>query len=77
MKEIRQEVLKRITFARMLLNQGKNAILNKYDQLELTKGILLLHDAAEATLGAIADHLHTRLSGNPHNFFELLGMIML
>lgn len=59
--KIRNEVYNRIILAKMLLCAGTDACENKRDRMTFTKGILLLHDAAEATLGAVADHLHAPL----------------
>lgn len=62
--KIRDEVYNRIILAKTLLRAGTDACENKRDRMTFTKGILLLHDAAEAALGAVADHLHAPLGGN-------------
>lgn len=59
--KIRDEVYNRIILAKTLLRAGTDACENKRDRMTFTKGILLLHDAAEAALGAVADHLQTPL----------------
>ncbi len=59
--KIRNEVYNRIILAKTLLRAGTDACENKRDRMTFTKGILLLHDAAEAALGAVADHLHAPL----------------
>jgi hypothetical protein len=71
---IRTEVYQRIVFAKWLQQQGDSAISNAYDLMQIAKGILLLHDAAEAALGAIADHLHVKLSGNKYilDYYDLI-----
>ena len=60
-KKIREEVRTRLVLAKMLHKAGENACAVRNDQFAFTKGILLLHDAAEAALGAVADHLHAVL----------------
>lgn len=59
--KIRDEVYNRIILAKTLLRAGTDACESKRDRMTFTKGILLLHDAAEAALGAVADHLHAPL----------------
>lgn len=61
--KIRNEVYNRIILAKTLLRAGTDACENKRDRMTFTKGILLLHDAAEAALGAVADHLQAPIGG--------------
>ena len=61
-KKIRIEVHKRIVLAKMLQEAGEAACVSRNDQMLFAKGILLLHDAAEAALGAVADYLHANLT---------------
>jgi hypothetical protein len=58
---IRPEVYQRIVLAKALLKEGSKACATRSDQIAFTRGILILHDAAEAGLGAVADHLHAKL----------------
>lgn len=62
--QIRSEVYKRIVLAKVLHRAGESACSCRNDQMAFTKGILLLHDAAEAGLGAVADHLHAKLTSD-------------
>jgi len=48
---IRQEVYQRIVLAKSLLRTGEASCTSRNDQMAFTRGILLLHDAAEAALG--------------------------
>ena len=68
--EIRPEVYKRIVLAKALHSAGESACASRNDQMLFTKGILLLHDAAESVLGAIADQLGANLTGN-RNYYLL------
>lgn len=72
--EIRMEVYKRIVLAKMLQKAGEAACASRNDQMVFTKGILLLHDAVEAALGAVADHLNARLTGNHYllDYYDLI-----
>lgn len=58
----------------MLLRESQVGILKIYDQFGLAKSIMLLHDAAEAALGAIADHLNIKLIGNKYvlDYYDLI-----
>ncbi len=71
---IRQEVYRRLVLAKSLHRAGDAACASRNDQMNFTKGILLLHDAAEAGLGAIADHLNARLTGNHYllDYYDLI-----
>jgi len=52
-KKIREEVFKRIIFAKKLYKDGELACNIGNDQMVFAKGLLLLHDATENALGAI------------------------
>jgi hypothetical protein len=71
---LRDEVLQRVLLAKSLLHHGRRACEDRADLFEFARGLLLLHDAAEATLGAVADHLHARLEGNRYllDYFTLI-----
>jgi len=73
-KKIREEVFNRIIFARKLYKDGEIACNIGNDQMVFAKGLLLLHDATENALGAIADHLGAGLKGNKYilDYFELI-----
>ena len=71
---IRIEVYKRIVLAKALHRAGEAACASRNDQIVFTKGILLLHDAAEAALGAVADHLNVKLTGN-HYLLDYYNLI--
>jgi len=62
MSKRRAEVLKRLLLAKSLHEHGTAACSARNDELSFARGLLLLHDAAEAGLGAIADHLNVKLS---------------
>jgi len=64
--ELRPEVYKRIVLAKFLHEAGATACTVKHDQMAFSKGLLLLHDAVEAALGAVADHVHAMLRGNTY-----------
>jgi len=72
--KIRTEVYKRIVLAKTLRKDGEAACASRNDQMVFTKGILLLHNAAEAALGAVADHLHAKLTGNVYllDYYDLI-----
>ncbi len=74
LKNIRKEVLNRILFAKKLYKDGESACNIENDQMIFSKGLLLLHDATENVLGAIADHLGAELKGNKYilDYFELI-----
>ncbi|MBU0687845.1 MAG: hypothetical protein KKB81_08405 [Candidatus Margulisbacteria bacterium] len=72
---IRQEVYGRIVFAKYLQKSAESACSNKNDRMEFTKGILLLHDAVEQMLGAVADHLHVKLKGKNIYLLEYFDLI--
>jgi hypothetical protein len=65
-ESITQEVLQRIIFAKLLLRKAEAACSIPSDQMSFAMGLLLLHDASEAALGAVAHHLHAPLS--PKNY---------
>lgn len=71
---IRIEVYKRIVLAKALHKAGEDACASRNDQMIFTKGILLLHDAVEAALGAVADYLNARLTGNLYllSYYDLI-----
>lgn len=73
-KKIRKEVFHRIIFAKKLYKDGELACNIENDQMIFAKGLLLLHDATENVLGAIADHLGAELKGNKYilDYFELI-----
>lgn len=73
-KKIREEVFNRIIFAKKLYKDGELACNIGNDQMVFAKGLLLLHDATENALGAIADHLGAGLKGNKYilDYFELI-----
>ena len=60
-KKIREEVFNRIIFAKKLYKDGELACNIENDQMIFAKGLLLLHDATENVLGAIADHVGAKL----------------
>lgn len=72
--EIRMEVYRRIVLAKALHGAGESACASRNDQMVFTKGILLLHDAVEAALGAVADHLNAKLTGNCYllGYYDLI-----
>lgn len=72
--KIRDEVYRRLVLAKVLHRAGEAACANRNDQMVFAKGILLLHDAVEAALGAVADHLHARLTGNKYllDYYKLI-----
>ena len=73
-KNIRERVFNRIIFAQKLYKDGELACNIGNDQMVFAKGLLLLHDATENALGAIADHLGAGLKGNKYilDYFELI-----
>lgn len=58
---VRPEVLQRLILGKSLLIAGMGACTDQGDRTVFTRGILMLHDAAESVLGAVADHLHVDL----------------
>jgi len=72
--KVRNEVYLRLVLAKTLLAAGESACASQNDQYVFTKGILLLHDAAEAALGAVADHLHAKLRGDIYllKYFDII-----
>lgn len=73
--DIRVEVYQRVILARSLYQSGAAACRTPSDRIAFAKGILLLHDAVEAMLGAVADHLHARLTRNTSllDYYELIS----
>jgi len=71
---VRQEVLDRLLLAKSLHLFGESACRLTADRLSFTRGLLLLHDAADAALGAIADHLHAPLKDKTYilNYYSLI-----
>lgn len=72
--KIRKEVNQRIVLAKLLQRAGETSCARCNNQMAFTKGILLLHDAVEAALGAIADHLNVRLKDKNYlmNYYDLI-----
>ncbi len=72
--KIRIEVYKRLVLAKVLYKAGETACKSRNDEMVFTKGIMILHDAAEAALGAIADHLHANLTDKHYllQYYELI-----
>jgi hypothetical protein len=72
--KIRAEVYRRFVLAKMLYKAGEASCASRNDHMAFTKGILLLHDAAEAVLGAIADHMNAKLTGNRYllDYYDLI-----
>ena len=72
--KIRAEVYQRIILAKSLHKAAEAACASRNDQMTFTRGILLLHDAAEALLGAVADHLNASLTGNQYllDYYDLI-----
>jgi len=73
-KKIREEVFNRIIFAKKLYKDGELDCNIENDQMVFSKGLLLLHDATENALGAIADHLGAKLIDRTYilNYFSLI-----
>lgn len=73
-KTIREEVFNRIIFAKYLYKDGELACNIKNEQMVFSKGLLLLHDATDNALGAIADHLGAKLNDKTYilNYFFLI-----
>jgi len=71
---IRPEVIRRFVLAKALHREGKFAVARRSDQFEFARGLLLLHDSSESALGAIADHVNARLSGNHYllDYYKLI-----
>ena len=71
---IRPEVYQRIILAKSVHRAGEASCESRNDQMAFTKGILLLHDAVEEVLGAVADHLNARLTGNHYllDYYKLI-----
>lgn len=61
MSKVRVEIIRRMIFSKSLFREAKAACSQKNDQFTLARGILLLHDAVESALSAVADHLHARI----------------
>jgi len=74
LNKIRPEVYKRIVLAKALYKAGEAACATCTDEMIFTKGILLLHDAAETALGAVADFLNANLTGNRYllQYYDLI-----
>src|SRR5438445_10340617 len=70
----RQDIYQRILLAKALLKAAADACATRNDQITFAKGILLLHDAAEAGLGAVADHLNAGLKDKTYllDYFDLI-----
>lgn len=60
--DVRNEVLQRMLFAKLLQRHGHVACAERNDRYAFARGILLLHDAAESGLAAVADHLHAKIT---------------
>jgi len=73
-KKIREEVFNRIIFAKKLYKDGELSCNIGNDQMVFAKGLLLLHDATENALGAIADYLGAKLKDKTYilNYFSLI-----
>lgn len=73
-KKIREEVFNRIIFAKKLYKDGELSCNIENDQMIFAKGLLLLHDATENVLGAIADHVGVKLKDRTYilNYFDLI-----
>lgn len=73
-KNIRKEVFNRIIFAKKLYKDGELACNIGNDQMVFAKGLLLLHDATENVLGAIADHVGAKLKDKTYilDYFSLI-----
>ena len=73
-KKIRKEVFNRILFAKKLYKDGELACNIENDQMIFAKGLLLLHDATENVLGAIADYLGAKLKPKTYilDYFSLI-----
>ena len=71
---IKPEVYKRIVLAKTLYKAGEAACATRTDEMIFTKGILLLHDAVEAVLGAVADFLNANLASNIYllGYYDLI-----
>jgi len=63
-KDLREEVIKRFILAKWFLQEGEVACSDPNDQIAFSKGILLLHDAVESALGAIANKLNVKITTN-------------
>lgn len=72
--KIREEVFNRIIFSKKLYKDGELACNMENDQMVFAKGLLLLHDATENVLGAIADHLGAKLKDRTYilDYFSLI-----
>ena len=73
-KNIREGVFNRIIFAKKLYKDGELACNIENDQMIFAKGLLLLHDATENVLGAIADHVGAKLKDKTYilDYFDLI-----
>ena len=73
-KNIRKEVFNRIIFAKKLYKDGELDCNIENDQMIFAKGLLLLHDATENVLGAIADHVGVKLKDRTYilDYFDLI-----
>jgi len=74
-KKIREEVFNRIIFAKKLYKDGEIACNIENDQMIFAKGLLLLHDATENVLGAIADHVGAKLTKKDVYILEYFDII--
>jgi hypothetical protein len=74
--DIPVHVVERIVLAKSLFYAGKAACDVKWDRFSFTRGILMLHDAAECALGAAANNLQARLSADgKENFLDYVTNI--
>jgi len=72
--KIRNEVLARILLAKKIYNDAELACSNLIDQTVFTKGIFLLHDAAEIALAAVANHLNAEFKDRNYllSYYKLI-----
>ncbi len=73
-KKIRKEIFNRIIFAKKLFKDGELSCNIENDQMIFAKGLLLLHDATENALGAIADYIGAKLKDRTYilDYFSLI-----
>lgn len=71
---VRLEVYQRLILGKSLLSAGTAACAERNDRITFARGILLLHDAAEEVLAAVADQLHADLKAQSHllDYYELI-----
>lgn len=62
MEALRHEVIERLLFSKYLLHEAEARLLPDCSDFEFASGLLQLHDACDAAVGALADHLHVPLS---------------